>query len=194
MQDRYFMSVGYPIGLNMDEKIQTYYSIELRGDFVSLSLNSYNVWKYCFFDIKEYNSFASLGMTNKEINDAIDDLKNNKVLVEMTSATYEIYLAINQLVPFKNGFGLGLEIKDANALVVTQGQKMKLTTEEWYIWSLFNGNRTVKQIIDIYKEERNVIEQQAEILVVNAILTLKTMDLLRMNRKILKKDVKNAEN
>lgn len=190
MSDIFYMSIGYPIGICEIKDSERVFNVELNGDFIGLSLNSYNLWKYCFFDIKSKDSI--LKEFGNDYYKTINELIDFKLLIELDFSDVDfVYSRIKMLTPVKNGFGVGLNEEGSKATILNQGSPFSLSVEQFIFWAECDNRKTILQIVEKTMADKNISEQQQKVNAINYILHLKTIDLIRMNRRE-RKEVKNV--
>ena len=188
MENTFYMSIGYPVGLGEKEENQFFYNVELSGNLIGLSYTCYNIWKYCFFDIKSYPNildyFNESKISKKQIDDELETLVHNKVLVKLNVSNFdEFYKKLKILTPMKNGFGIGVNIKENNAKIINQKQDFTITTNQYNLWSMCDNRTMIVDIVSKYSMIYNIDEKLVIKTILNDLLYLKTVDLLRFNKR-----------
>ena len=179
----FYMSIGYPLGLceiYENKEWKRVFNVELNGEFVGLSLNDYNVWKYCFFDIKSAKSIRDA--FDFPVINSIEELINNKLLIKLDIKDIEnTFDKLKILTPIKNGFGVGLN-KDDKFEVLNQGKPFLLNSDQFRLWAECDNRKTNREIFDKLSDKKND-DKRNKIYFINIIFTLKTLDLIRLNRR-----------
>lgn len=189
MNQSYYMSIGYPIGLCKSiENEENYYNIEINGDFKRLSFLSYNIYNICFFDIKTKETISEILEKKLKINNFSLDLElnkliNEKVLIKLeTNKIENIYEKIKNFTLLRNGFGIGINDKN-NAIILNQKQNFEISLIEYNIWAESDNRKTIDEIKEKLKLQENLNELTCKHYLINIIFKLKMLDLLRLNLK-----------
>lgn len=180
MQKKYFyMSIGYPIGLCEIETVERVFNVELNGNFIGLPLAEYNIWKYCFFDVKNMESIEK--QFGPKLDNYINDLMDNKLLVRLDlNDTEDTYNKLRLLTPLRNGFGVGIN-KDDKYEVLNQKTPFILNPDQFRYWAEASNRIMNKDIFD--KLFNHFDEKTKKIYCINIVLALKTLDLIRLNKR-----------
>lgn len=179
----FYMSIGYPLGLceiYENKEWKRVFNVELNSEFIGLSLNDYNIWKYCFFDIKNIKSIKEA--FDFPVMNSINELINNKLLIRLNINDIEdTFNKLKILTPLKNGFGVGLN-KDDKFEILNQGKPFILNSDQFRFWAECDNRRMNKELFDKLCDKNND-DKKNKIYFVNIIITLKTLDLIRLNKR-----------
>lgn len=180
---KYYMSIGYPIGLCQNDDGDKFFNIEDKGEFFGVYNDSYMIWKHCFFDMKtKEDIIKSLKMSEFNVGIEISRLKSYGILIEIESTKInDLYELLKDLYPIKNGFGHGLTKDGLSASVLNQGQNFMLSLDDFCLWSLCNNRNNISYFIDWYANKFKCTKDKAKYEVINTIFVLKTMDLIRIS-------------
>lgn len=184
---KYYLSIGFPVGLCKKDDKENYYSVELNNQFQYLSFIEYHLWNKCFFDLKD-SVFLEENMKNIKVNKIEMEFYLNKLiekslimLIDSTKLDY-IFNKIKDVTCLHNGFGLGIDPKHENiAIILNQKQNFELTLHEFNVWAESNNRQTVQEIMDKFIKSEFLPEKTAKHYMVNILLKLKTLDLIRFN-------------
>ena len=178
MAKKYYMSIGYPLGLCEIEEFQRVFNVELEGEFIGLTLNDYNVWKYCFFDVKEEQDIVKA--FNFDIYKSINNLLDAKLIVPLDFSDVDsVFDKLKILSPVKNGFGIGLN-KDDKYEILNQGNPFIVNSDQFRVWAECDNRKLNKQIFaKLFETE----DRNTKMYFINIILALKTLDLIRINKR-----------
>ena len=175
----YYMSIGYPIGLCQLDNWERVFNVELNGNFIGLSLDAYNLWKFCFFDTKSLETIKESFDFN--VDKVIEDLESNKLLLRLDFNDVDsTFNKIKILTTSKNGFGVGLNTDDKFE-ILNQGKPFHLNADQFRFWSECDNRRMNKLIFE--KLYKNIDDKKVKIYIINIVLTLKTLDLIRLNKR-----------
>ncbi len=178
MSKTYYMSIGYPLGLCELEELQRVFNVELEGNFIGLTSNDYNVWKYCFFDVKEESDIKK--HFDFDVYKSFNNLLDAKLLIRLDFDDIDsVFDRLKILTPVKNGFGIGLN-KDDKYEILNQGTPFIINSDQFRYWAECDNRKKNKEIFEKLFEVEN---KNNKIYFINMILTLKTLDLIRINRR-----------
>lgn len=176
----YYMSIGYPLGLCEIEELERVFNIELNGEFIGLPLNSYNIWKYCFFDMKKLESIKET--FDFKVEEVIENLISNKVLIKLDFNDIDsVFNRLKILTPVKNGFGVGLNENDKYE-ILNQGKPFCINSDQFRLWGECDNRKMNKVIFEKLLPDKNN-NKEAKIYFINMIITLKMLDLIRLNKR-----------
>lgn len=178
MSKLYYMSIGYPLGLCELESLERVFNVELEGNFVGLTSNDYNVWKYCFFDVKEESDIKN--NFDFDVSKSLGNLMDNKLLIQLDFSDIDsTFNKLRILTPVKNGFGIGLN-KDDKYEILNQGNPFIVNSDQFRVWAECDNRKMNKDIFGkLFKGD----DKNTKIYFINIILALKTLDLIRINRR-----------
>jgi len=187
MEEIYYMSIGYPIGLCENDEAERFYNVENKGEFFGLYNNGYLIWKFCFFDIKTKEEiiehlYKEFKIPEFSTNLEIERLKSLGLLIVIDSLNINnLFDSIKNLFVVKNGFGIGLNKEGTFSRVMNQGQNFDISIDDFNIWGICNNRKTIKELLAWLIKTKAMDEKTAKNTLINTLFRLKTIDLIRLS-------------